>query len=103
MQVGAIYDHGRLKFTQSLQLKRQYLRLIVEVPDTEIIEMPNEASNTPTAIFPNLSPEVIALAQTLRNRLDAVRHAPLPPDDELPEFTEKQLDRIRAFELREDR
>jgi hypothetical protein len=39
----------------------------------------------------------------MRNRLDAIRNAPLPPDDELPELTAKQRERIAAFALREDR
>jgi hypothetical protein len=39
----------------------------------------------------------------MRQRLDAIRDAPLPPDETLPDLTQKQLDRIAAFELREDR
>jgi hypothetical protein len=39
----------------------------------------------------------------MRQRLDAIRDAPLPPDETLPDLNQKQLDRIAAFELREDR
>jgi hypothetical protein len=39
----------------------------------------------------------------MRERLDAIRDAPLPPDDPLPDPTRKRLDRIKAFGLREDR
>ena len=39
----------------------------------------------------------------LPTRLDAIRNEPLPPDDELPEFTKKQRSRIEAFAFREDR
>jgi hypothetical protein len=39
-------------------------------------------------------------ARTLKTRLDAIRNEPLPPDDELPEFTEKQRSRIEAFACR---
>jgi hypothetical protein len=38
----------------------------------------------------------------MRARFDAILQAPLPPDDELPELTPKQLERIAAFELRDE-
>ena len=95
MQVEALYDHGRLEFTRPLQLRHERLRLVVEIPDEELV--------TPTPPAYNLPPEVLALAQAMRDKLDAIRDAPLPPDDELPELTEKQLERIEAFALREDR
>ncbi len=95
MQVEALYDHGRLEFIRPLQLRHQRLRLIVEVPDEELV--------TPTPAAYHLPPAVLARAQAMRDKLDAIRNAPLPPDDELPELTEKQQGRISAFELREDR
>lgn len=95
MQVEVLYDHGRLEFTRPLQLRHERLRLLVEVPDEELV--------TPMSTTHNLPPEVLAHAQVMRNKLDAIRNAPLPPDDKLPELTEKQLERIGAFELREDR
>jgi len=94
MQLEAIYDHGQLKFAQPVTLKHDYLRLIVNVPNEEIFPSGNPYS---------LSAEVIERARDMRERLDAIRNAPLPPDAELPELTEKQLERIAAFELREDR
>ena len=33
-------------------------------------------------------------------KYEAIRNAPLPPDEELPEISAKQLERIAAFELR---
>ncbi len=36
-------------------------------------------------------------ARALKTRLDILRNEPLPPDDELPELTEKQRSRIEAF------
>jgi hypothetical protein len=94
MQVEALYDHGRLEFTRPLQLRHERLRLIVEIPDEELI--------TPMPPTYNLPLEVFARAQAMRDTLDAIRNAPLPPDDELPELTEKQRERIAAFALRED-
>lgn len=95
MQIEAMYDHGRLEFTRPLQLRHERLRLVVEVPDEELV--------TPAPPAYNLPLEVLALAQAMRDKLDAIRNAPLPPDDELPELTEKQRERIEAFDLREDR
>ena len=51
----------------------------------------------------SLAPEVLALAAQMRDRLDAVRNAPLPPDDELPLVTAKARERISAFSSRRDR
>jgi hypothetical protein len=95
MRVEALYDHGRLEFIRPLQLKCERLRLVVEVPD--------EALVTPMPATYNLPSEVLAQAQAMQDRLDAIRNAPLPPDDELPELTNKQRERIEAFALREDR
>lgn len=94
MQLEAIYSNGQLSFAQPVKLKHDNLRLIVNVPDEEI-----ETNSNPF----NLPQEVIDRARAMREKFDAIRNAPLPPDDELPELTAKQLDRIEAFELREDR
>ncbi|MEO5344035.1 MAG: hypothetical protein H7842_11995 [Gammaproteobacteria bacterium SHHR-1] len=94
MQVEAIYDQGKLEFLTPLQLKHNRLRLVVEVPDEEIV---------PTANPCNLPSEIVEAARAMREKLDAIRNAPLPPDDELPDLTEKQLNRMAAFDLREDR
>lgn len=89
MQVEAMYDHGRLEFIHPMQFKHERLNLLVEVPDDEIVNTANPY---------NLPQEWLMLA-----KLEAIRNTPLPPDDELPELTPKQLERIEAFELREDR
>ncbi len=94
MQVEAIYDQGRLEFVQPLLLKHDRLRLVVEVPDDEIVNQPNPY---------NLPPEVLERAAQMRTHLDAIRNAPLPPDDQLPPISAKTLERIEAFALREDR
>lgn len=94
MQVEAIYDQGRLEFAQPLKLKHQRFRLIVDIADDEIVDPSNPYE---------LDSEILAAAAQTRSRLDAIRMAPLRPDDELPELTPKQLERIEAFALREDR
>lgn len=94
MQVDAIYDHGKLELAQPLKLKHQRIKVTVEIPDAEI-----EENETPY----HLPPEVVEMAKKMEQETDKILNAPLPPDDELPELTEKQLDRIEAFALREDR
>lgn len=51
----------------------------------------------------DLAPEVRERARAVRARLDAIRHQSPPPDERLPAITDEQLERIRAFGLREDR
>jgi hypothetical protein len=94
MQVEAIYDQGRIELTQPLHLRHPRVRVLVLVADEEVVEPAAPSS---------LAPEVLALAQQTRARLDAVRNAPLPPDDELPPVTAKTRERIRAFAHRRDR
>ncbi len=91
MQVEAIYNQGRIEFVQPLRLKHDHVRLVVTVPDEEI---------EPEANTYNLPPEVLARAQAMLEKYEAIRNAPLSPDEELPEISAKQLERIAAFELR---
>ncbi len=94
MQVEAIYDHGRLEFIRPIQFKHERLNLVVSVPDDEIVYYSNPY---------NLPQEVIDLAAQMTERMDKIRNAPLPPDDQLPSVTAKTLERIEAFALREER
>ncbi|MEY6433826.1 hypothetical protein ABC977_15590 [Thioalkalicoccus limnaeus] len=93
MQVEAIYRQGRLEFIAPLKLKHDTVRVLVEVPDAEIEFQADDQG---------LPPDVIARARAMREALDAIRDAPLPPDEELPEPTQKQQDRWEAFGLREN-
>lgn len=93
MKLEAIYDKGRLEFIHPIHFVSDRLRVIVEVPDQEVVK--------PQEVVPVAS--LGLYAQALQTRLDAIRNAPLPADDELPEFTEKQRSRIEAFALMEDR
>jgi hypothetical protein len=93
VEVEAIDDHGKLEFVRPLKLKHERVRLVVTVPDDEV----------EVASHPAVSGDVLARARAMRQHLDAIRDAPLPPDETLPDLTQKQLDRIAAFRLREDR
>ncbi len=75
-------------------LKHDRQPLLVEVPDDEIFNQSNPY---------NLPTKVLERAAQLRSHLDAIRNAPLPPDDQLPPIAVKTLKRIEAFALREDR
>ncbi|QVL50229.1 MAG: hypothetical protein KFB96_07210 [Thiocapsa sp.] len=93
MQVEAIYNHGKLEFITPVKLRHDTLRVVVEVPDDEI-----EPRESPY----DLPQEVVARACAMREKLDAIRNAPLP-DDEVPDLTDKQQQRLDAFALQEDR
>jgi len=93
MEVEAIYDQGKLEFVKPLKLKHERVRLFVTIPDDEV-EVLNHYV---------VSEDVVQRARAMREQLDAIRNAPLPPDDQLLDLTQKRLDRIKAFELREDR
>lgn len=94
MQIDAIYDHGHLEFSRPVQFKHERVRIVVEVPDDEVI-----AEGNPY----NLPQEVLDQADQLRKRLDDARNAPVPPDDELPPLSEKSIERMKAISMREDR
>lgn len=91
MQIEAIYDNGRLEFIHPIQFKHERLNLVVNVPDDEIVTDLNSY---------NLPKDMIDQAKAMLAKMDAIRNAPLPPDNDLPELTQKQLERIEAFELR---
>jgi len=93
MQLEAIYDHGKLHFISPVHLRHERIKVVVDVPDEEVKE------TTPY----DLPPEVTKMAEEMERKTDEILNAPFSPDEELPELTEKQLDRIVAFELREDR
>jgi hypothetical protein len=47
MQIEAIYDRGQLTFTRPVKLRRDQVRLLVEVPDDELVSPP-PVSNAPS-------------------------------------------------------
>ena len=40
MQVEAIYEQGRLKFVQPISLRCRVVRVLVEIPESELIQQP---------------------------------------------------------------
>jgi len=49
MHIDAIYDQGRLEFQRPITLKHQRVRVRVEIPDQEIIDVPTPGRPTPAA------------------------------------------------------
>ena len=97
MQVEAMYNKGKLEFPKSIHLTRQRFPVQVVLPD-EVIETEKETGvNSPAEPDEKGSRPHI---QAMLDDLDAILNAPLPSDDDLPELTEKQKDRIAAFDLR---
>ena len=101
MQLEAIYDHGHLEFTHPVQLKRGRVRLLVEVPDDEVLASPPSGMETQEAAYV-LPPEVVAMARVAEERLDQIRNTPLQEEAELPLLPAKQIDRIAAMAFRDE-
>jgi hypothetical protein len=96
MQVEAIYDQGKLEWITPVKLKPGRIHLVVQIPDEQIV--------TPSKRQPayELPPEVLAQALAMEEKLERVRNAPLPADEDLPPLSEKKLARIEAFAQRDE-
>ena len=97
MEVEAIYENGKLEFVQPLRLKHARVRLLVNVPDHEVDEV--QASDLSHL---NLPADVVERAKATLARMEAIKNAPVPEDEELPELTEKQLERLAGSALRDE-
>lgn len=89
MNVQAIWENGVFRPLQLISIKHSILTIVVPDEEVEV-----------AASHYVLPKELSAQAQAMLAKMDAIRNAPLPPDEELPELTEKQLNNIEAFELR---
>jgi hypothetical protein len=72
---------------------------LVEVPDDEVLDSPSSAPGTQQAAYV-LPLEVIAMARVAEERLDRIRHTPLPEEADL--LAAKQIDRIAAMDFRDE-
>lgn len=102
MQLEAIYNQGRLEFIRPVQLKHERIRLTVDIPDEEILSPSPTTGEGAQAPSYELPPEVLQLAKTMEERLNHIRNAPFPADEELPPLTQKQQDRIEASAERDE-
>jgi hypothetical protein len=70
MQVEAIYDHGRIKLPEHIQLRHQRFTLRLDIPDHEIAQA-NESR--PTRLQPKAEIAPAAAARSsVRARIDAI-------------------------------
>lgn len=97
MQIEAIYEQGKLEFISPVKLKSGRVRVKVVIPDEEVEEGPSADAQSY-----ELPEDLKQQSREILNRLAQIRNAPLPPEDNLPELTEKQQERIEAFALREE-
>lgn len=91
MQVEAMYNQGRIEFVEPLRLKHDHIRLVVTVPD-EAIEPQINPYNLPLDLFTQ--------SQVMLEKYQAILHAPVLPDEERSEISQKERERMAAFELR---
>lgn len=102
MKIQAIYEDGVLKPTQPLNLKNKIVTIYV--PDDEIFSAETTSEAEDLAVKYHLPPEVEVMAKDLLARLAAVAEEVMKiPEEDLPAVTKKQLERMEAFEMREDR
>lgn len=80
MKIKAIYEEGRLLFSEPVYLKHPRVEVVVDVPDAEIERVGFDEAT-----------------KRLVEELDRIRNAPIPPEwDEEPS---SKLDRLDAFTL----
>jgi len=85
-------DKGHLEFAHPLRLRHPRVRVQVTVPDEEIEN---------SAPF-DAPPEVVERARAMLARMDAIKNAPVSPEEQTAELSEKQQERIKAFALRDE-
>ncbi len=94
MQLEAIYNQGRLEFIHPVRFAHNHFRVQVDVPEQEII---GPASKAPEAPLSEYAAQWLARLETIKQEVLQT------PEDHLPIVSEKQLERLRAIEMREDR
>lgn len=97
MQVAATYEGGAIKFAQPLQFVRQTFQVIVSIPESELASVAQPTSALDALLAQSPDDPWLQRMKTIETQTVAL------PDDQLPELTPKQLSRIEAFAMREDR
>lgn len=96
MLAEAYYDNGKIEFTRNYRFKHNRFKISVKLPDDEITDESGDV-NEPLSEKSQVSLETYM--QKMMKRLEEIRTMPLD-ESKIPELTEKQLDRIKAFEVR---
>jgi hypothetical protein len=101
MLAEAYYDNGKIEFTRNYRFKHNRFKINVEVPDEEVSKEHDNKITPPNISDYSLKQEVVAYSSLMKEKLDRIRNAPAPPDDELPPLSLKYLERLKAFALRD--
>ena len=102
MQLEAIYNSGKLEFIQPVRFVNEPVRLMVLIPDEKLFVNVADDKQSARSLSYKLPAEVLTQAEAMEKRLDAVRNAPLPDDNDLSPLSSKQMERIQAIAPRND-
>jgi hypothetical protein len=108
MQMEVLYQQGRVEFLEPIQLKHDQFRMIVELPDEEVVQ--SQAMPEPVPSGDTIAPSMLDLLlneapdDPWLQRMKAIEAAVLAtPEAQLPDLTPKQRQYLDAFTRREDR
>ena len=102
MEIQTLWQDGVFKPMQPLRLKRTLVT--IKVPDEEIADIDPEKEKTYTSDPNKTAPVVQTRTDALLVRIEQIHNEILAlPEDQLPTVTDKQLERMRAMEMRADR
>ena len=102
MEIQTVWQDGVFKPMQPLRLKR--MLVTIKVLDEEIADIDLAKGKEYTADPYKTAPVVQTRTDALLIRMEQIHNEILSlPEDQLPTVTDKQLERIHAMEMREDR
>lgn len=102
MEIQTVWQDGVFKPMQPLSLKRRLVT--IKVPDEEIADIDPTDGKKYTSEPYKIAPVMQTHTDALLVRLEKIHNEILAmPEDQLPTVTDKQLERMRAMEMREDR
>lgn len=102
MEIQTVWQNGVFKPLRPLRLKR--MLVTIEVPDEEIADIDPAKEKEYTSGPYKTTPVVRGRADAILIRMEQIHNEILDlPEDKLPTVTDKQLERMCAMEMREDR
>lgn len=108
MQIEVLYKQGRVEFLEPLQLKHDQFRMIIELPDEEVVQP--QAMTAPVLSDETIAPSVLDLLldetpdDPWLQRMKAIEAEVLAtPEAQLPDLTPKQRQYLDAFARHEER
>ncbi len=103
MQINALIDHGQVRLLEPIKLKHDIVNIQLIIPDSEIIQ-PSEGINEKNNKVQDTSNEYAEFSpqiQQMMQRIDEILNQSID-DSDVPELTDKQLQRLKAFSYREE-